>query len=155
MEEIQQPEQTPAETGAAATTIISEPFFKKHALPIIAGLLGVLLGSGVMAVVHQTPTKNPINQTDTAIVAYNNGGQYLFNKAIVWTHMGRKFKSDSGLAAEQAQITQFSLRLPTTKADSSMDSATHKWLVKDSYSPIFLSDSLSKYIHIIDTIHTK
>jgi hypothetical protein len=92
---------------------------------------------------------------DTCVVAYNQGGQYLFNKAIVWTHMGRKFKSDSGLEAEQGIITQFALRLPTSKTDSIRDSTTHSWRVKDSYPIVFLADSLSKYIHIIDTLKSK
>jgi hypothetical protein len=73
MEEIQQPEQTPAETGAAATTIISEPFFKKHALPIIAGLLVVLVGVGIYAIiaVHSKPTQNPtIVKRDTMSIRF-------------------------------------------------------------------------------------
>jgi hypothetical protein len=73
MEEIQQPEQTPAETGAAATTIISEPFFKKHALPIIAGLLVVLVGVGIYAIiaVHSKPTQNPtIVKRDTMALRF-------------------------------------------------------------------------------------
>jgi hypothetical protein len=95
------------------------------------------------------------SKLDTCVVAYNQNGQYTFNKAIVWTHSGRKFKSDSGLDAEIGTITQFALRLPTTKSDSIIDSTTHKLIrVKDSYSPTFLADSLSKYIHIIDTLHT-
>jgi hypothetical protein len=93
------------------------------------------------------------SRQDTVIVAYNQGGQYLFNKAIVWTHMARKFKNDSGLEAEQGIITQFALRLPTSKTDSIRDSTTHSWRVKDSYPIVFLADSLSKYIHIIDTLH--
>jgi hypothetical protein len=97
----------------------------------------------------------PTNTTDTCIVAYNQNGQYLFNKALVWTHMGRKFVSDSGLQAEMGQITQFALRLPTTKSDSIMDSTGKKLIrVKDSYPQVYLPDSLSKYIHIIDTLHT-
>ena len=96
-----------------------------------------------------------VETRDTCVVAYNQGGQYLFNKAIVWTHIGRKFKSDSGLDAEMGPVTQFALRLPTTKADSSMDNTTHSWRVKDSYPAVFLSDSLSKYIHIIDTLHSR
>ena len=93
---------------------------------------------------------------DTVVVAYNQNGQYLFNKAVVWTHSGRKFKSDSGLEAEIGTVTQFKLRLPTSKSDSIMDSTGKKLLrVNDSYPPVFLADSLSKYIHIIDTIHTK
>jgi hypothetical protein len=95
------------------------------------------------------------SRQDTVIVAYNQGGQYLFNKAIVWTHMGRKFKSDSGLDAEQGIITQFALRLPTSKTDSIRDSTTHSWRIKDSYPIVFLADSLSKYIHVIDTLHSK
>jgi hypothetical protein len=60
------------------------------------------------------------------------------------------------LQAEMGQITQFSLRLPTTKSDSIIDSATHRLIrVKDSYPIAFLPDSLSHYIHIIDTLHTK
>jgi len=97
-----------------------------------------------------------VNQTDTVICAYNQNGQYLFNKAIVWTHTGRKFKSDSGLDAEIGVVTQYQLRLPTTKADSIIDSTTHKLIrIKDSYSGVFLPDSLSHYIHIIDTLHSK
>jgi hypothetical protein len=92
---------------------------------------------------------------DTVVCAYNQGGQYLFNKAIVWTHVGRKFKSDSGLDAEMGPVTQFALRLPTSKADSIRDSTTHSWRVKDSYPIVFLADSLSKYIHIIDTLKSK
>jgi hypothetical protein len=91
---------------------------------------------------------------DTCVVAYNQGGQYVFNKAIVWTHVGRKFKSDSGLDAEMGTIQQFALRLPTIKADSIMDSVTHRLLrINDRYSPTFLPDSLTHYLHIIDTLH--
>src|ERR1700743_3319028 len=96
----------------------------------------------------QHPAVNS-SKLDTCVVAYNQNGQYVFNKAIVWTHSGRKFKSDSGLDAEIGTITQFALRLPTSKADSIMDSTGKKLLrINDSYPPVFLADSLSKYIHI-------
>jgi hypothetical protein len=37
-----------------------------------------------------------------------------------------------------------------------MDSTGKKLIrVKDSYPQVYLPDSLSKYIHIIDTLHTK
>jgi hypothetical protein len=93
---------------------------------------------------------------DTAIVAYNQNGQYIFNKAIVWTHMGYRLLSDSTPGTKYEAITQFALRLPTSKGDSVIDSVNHKLIrVKDSYPISFLPDSLSKYIHIIDTLHTK
>jgi hypothetical protein len=101
-------------------------------------------------------TPKQINRTDTVIVAYNQNGQYIFNKAIVWTHMGRKFKSDSGLEAEIGVIQQFALRLPTVKSDSVVDTVTHKLIrINDQYPIVFLPDSLSHYLHIIDTLHTK
>jgi hypothetical protein len=101
-------------------------------------------------------SNSSVNRLDTFVVAYNQQGQYLFNKAVAWTHVGRKFVSDSGLQATMGPIQQFKLRLPTTKADSVIDSTTHKLLrIKDSYPVDFLPDSLSKYIHIIDTLHTK
>jgi hypothetical protein len=118
--------------------------------------LSSLLVLGVLMFSACNSSSPHLDRRDTAIVAYNQNGQYIFNKAIVWTHYGRKFKSDSGLDAEMGQITQFSLRLPTSKSDSIMDSTHHKLLrVNDSYPPTFLPDSLSHYIHIIDTLHTK
>lgn len=118
---------------------------RKHLLLLVVA--GIVWGCGA--------GPKSVNRIDTGVVGYNQQGQYLFNKAIWWTHIGRKFKNDSGLEAEMGQITQFKLRLPTSRADSTRDTLTHKWIIKDSYPVDFLPDSLSKYIHIIDTLHTK
>jgi hypothetical protein len=99
-------------------------------------------------------TPKNINRLDTVVVAYNQAGQYTFNKAIVWTHIDRRFKNAKDLDAVMTEVQQFAIRLPTSKADSSMDSTTHKWIVKDSYPIVFLPDSLSKYLHVIDTLHS-
>jgi hypothetical protein len=56
MEEIKQPEQ-PAETGAGATVIIQEPWYKKYSLHIIAGLV-VAFGGYAIFGGHKTQAVN-------------------------------------------------------------------------------------------------
>ena len=102
---------------------------------------------------HSTPP-NAVDHRDTVIVAYNSGG-WTFNKAIAWTHTQRTWVGDSGLDAKMEVVTQFALRLKPLKGDSIIDSATHRLLrVTERYQPTFLPDTLSHYIHILDTLHT-
>jgi hypothetical protein len=131
------------------------PFYQEHAGIIILALMAIII-VGVVVNIHKSSSQKIGNHFDTCIVAYNQNGAWIFNKAIAWTHMGYKLLSDSTPGTKYQAITQFALRLPTSKTDSVTDSTSHKLLrIKDSYPVAFLPDSLSHYIHILDTLRIK
>lgn len=115
-------------------------------LSLVLVVLVVLFGCGSTA-------NSKLNRTDTLVCAYVENGNWRFNTAKVWTHMGRKFKDDSTLAAETGLIQQISLQVPPVKADSIMDTVSHKLLkiIPRYASP--LPDSLNHYVHLLDTLH--
>ena len=113
-------------------------------------LMGIVLTSCQHPYKKKTPEK-----IDYVIVAYQeNGTVWRFNTAVRRQAMGRKFLSDSGLDAKEDYLTTFRLGLQPIKADSITDS-THKLLrINRRYTPQYLPDSLSHYIHILDSSPT-
>lgn len=104
----------------------------------------------------QNSTVHVKEKIDTVVVAYIENGHWRFNKAIAWTHLGRTFVSDSGLEAKEGPVTQMRLLLPSMKSDSMMDSVKHLLIsITERYQPLFLSDTLTHYLHILDTLHSK
>jgi hypothetical protein len=96
-----------------------------------------------------------VDRVDTMVAAYVENGNWRFNTAKVYTHMGRKFKDDSTLAAENGVVQQISLQLPPVKADSIMDTVSHKLLKIIPRYGLPIADSLNKYVHLLDTLHYK
>ena len=103
---------------------------------------------------HQ-PVHKFTQKIDTVVVAYKQDGtRWMLNLAIRKQYYGRKFMSDSGLDAKMENITVFRLRLPVVKSDSLYDSVRHSLLnVRVRYQEDFLSDTLTHYIHLLDSLH--
>ena len=94
-----------------------------------------------------------VNETDTCVVAYIDQGSWRFNTAQIWAKTDRKWAKDSGLDAEMAVVRQIRLQLTPVKSDSIMDSVKHSLLKVIPRYGLPLPDSLTHYIHILDTLH--
>lgn len=116
-------------------------------------ILLAVAGFTFLAVNCHHNTAAPKEKIDTVVVAYKVGGSgWQLNMAIRKQYYGRKFLSDSGLDAKIDYISAFRLKINPVKSDSVYDSINHALLkVNPRYMPDYLPDTLSHYIHVLDS----